>query len=170
MISAKHDRLVIAISSRALFDLDESHQIFEEQGVDAYGRYQIEHENDPLDPGTAFPLVQKLLRLNDGGELNRVEVILLSRNSGDTGLRIFNSIQYHGLEISRAAFTNGRTPYGYIPAFGAHLFLSTHSDDVVRALEAGFAAATILPSTPKFAGLAYCQAVSWRHRRHKNHR
>lgn len=153
MTRRESDRLVIAISSRALFDLDESHQIFEEQGVDAYARYQIEHENDPLDPGIAFPLVQKVLRLNDGRETNQVEVILLSRNSGDTGLRIFNSVQYHGLEISRAAFTNGRSPYGYIPAFGAHLFLSTHSKDVIRALEAGFAAATILPSTPRFGHL-----------------
>lgn len=147
------DKLVVAISSRALFDLDESHGIFETQGVDNYARYQIEHENDPLEPGIAFSLVQKLLRLNEDHDAPLVEVILLSRNSGDTGLRIFNSIQHHGLDISRAAFTNGRSPWGYIPAFGAHLFLSAHTRDVIRALDAGFAAASILPSTPSFGHL-----------------
>ena len=83
-----HDnrKLVVAISSRALFDLQDSHRMFEEQGIEAYCRYQVEHENEPLKEGTAFPLVQKLLQLNDIGEpRERVEVILLSRNSADTG-------------------------------------------------------------------------------------
>ena len=147
MSSTFPDKLVIAISSRALFDLDESHQVFVEQGVDAYCRYQIDHEEDVLKPGIAFPLVQKLLALNDAdtGE-PRVEVILLSRNSADTGLRVLNSIRYHGLKITRAAFTRGESTYRYINAFGAHLFLSASQDDVRKALEAGCAAATILPS------------------------
>lgn len=141
------DKLVVAISSRALFDLDDSHRIFMEKGLDAYVDFQVEHENEVLEPGIAFPLVRKLLALNAETEENpRVEVILLSRNSGDTGLRIFNSIQHYGLDIVRAAFTNGASPYAYIPAFGAHLFLSADAGDVVRALNAGFAAATILPS------------------------
>ncbi|MEM9532433.1 MAG: 5'-nucleotidase [Pseudomonadota bacterium] len=144
---------VVAISSRALFDLDQSHQLFEAEGVDAYSRFQIDHENDVLRPGIAFPLVQKLLRLNElarqvnpGQEAPLVEVILLSRNSGDTGLRIFNSIESHGLDIVRAAFTNGASPFAYVESFGADLFLSTNHDDVREALNAGFAAATILPS------------------------
>lgn len=145
--AAAQEKLVVAISSRALFDLDDSHRIFTDEGLDAYVDYQVKHEDDVLEPGIAFPLVRKLLALNDETEENpRVEVILLSRNSGDTGLRIFNSIQHYGLDIVRAAFTNGASPYAYIPAFGAHLFLSANADDVMRALTAGYAAATILPS------------------------
>jgi len=138
-------RLVVAIASRALFDLDESHQIFEEQGAGAYARYQVEHEEMPLAPGVAFPLVRKLLALNTG-EQRRVEVTLISRNSADTGLRIFNSIRHHGLDITRAAFTRGESPYRYIESFGAHLFLSASQEDVEKALDAGIAAATIMPS------------------------
>lgn len=136
--------LVIAISSRALFDLDESNEVYETQGVDAYAQYQIAHENEILLPGVAYPLVQKLLDLNQ--DKKRVEVILLSRNSADSGLRIFNSIQHYQLEIIRAAFTGGESPYRYINAFGAHLFLSTNPADVAHALQSGCAAATILPS------------------------
>lgn len=136
--------LVVAISSRALFDLDESHLVFEEGGEEAYSRHQIEKEGEPLAPGVAFPLVRKLLALN--ATAPRVEVILISRNSADTGLRIFNSIRHHRLDISRAAFTRGESPYRYIGAFGAHLFLSANAEDVRKALDAGIAAATILPS------------------------
>lgn len=138
------DKLVLAISSRALFDLSESHRIYEAEGVEAYRQYQIDHEDEVLAPGDAFPLVQKLLGLNAQLELARVEVVLVSRNSADTGLRVFNSIQHHGLGISRAAFVGGRSPYPYLAAFGSHLFLSTHAEDVRSALDAGFAAATIL--------------------------
>lgn len=140
-------KLVVAISSRALFDLDASHRVFMEEGVDAYCRYQIEHENDVLPPGIAFPLVKKLLALSDAETgAPKVEVILLSRNSADTGLRVFNSIRHHGLRITRAAFTRGESTHRYISAFGAHLYLSASQDDVRKALEAGCAAATILPS------------------------
>ncbi|MEQ1636373.1 MAG: 5'-nucleotidase [Methylococcales bacterium] len=138
-------KLVVAISSRALFDLDESHQIFEMEGKAAYCRYQIEHEDKLLAPGFAFSLVKKLLAINQAGAaLPLVEVILLSQNSADTGLRVFNSIAHHSLDITRAAFTSGVSPYGYIPAFGADLFLSSNADDVIKALTAGYAAATIL--------------------------
>lgn len=139
------DKLVVAISSRALFDLGESHALFEREGLDTYRRYQIERENDLLAPGIAFPLVQKLLRLNRSGG-PRVEVILLSRNSADTGLRIFNAIEHYGLGIERAAFTNGAPTHAYIQPFRADVFLSANHDDVAHALAAGVAAATILPS------------------------
>ncbi len=139
--------LVVAISSRALFNLDESHTVFENEGVEAYCRYQVEREEIPLEPGVAFSLVKKLLALNERDPANPcVEVILLSRNNADTGLRIFNSIKHHHLNISRAAFTRGESTHPYISAFGAQLFLSAEPGDVRRALEAGFAAATILPS------------------------
>jgi 5'-nucleotidase len=138
-------KLVVAVSSRALFDLDESHTIFETQGKEAFCRYQIEHEDETLAPGYGFSLVKKLLSLNiHCPDSPLVEIILLSQNSADTGLRIFNSIAHHGLNITRAAFTSGASPYSYIAAFGAHLFLSSNADDVSKALTAGFAAATIL--------------------------
>jgi len=143
----QQNHLVIGIASRALFDLGASHEVFEKEGVEAYCRYQIEHEDDPLEPGVAFNLTRKLLALNNADPNNpRVEVILLSRNSSDTGLRIFNSIHHHKLDITRAVFTRGESPFRYVPAFGVHLFLSAAPDDVRTALEAGYAAATILPS------------------------
>lgn len=140
-----NDTLVIAISSTALFDLADSHRIYLESGVDSYAKYQIEHEDDLLDPGAAFGLVKKLLALNeDTVDKPRVEVILLSRNSADTGLRVFNSIENHQLQITRAAFTSGNSPYLYASAFGAHLFLSTNPYDVKQAIDNGIAAATIV--------------------------
>jgi 5'-nucleotidase len=141
------NKLVIAISSRALFDLDASHAIYEKEGLAAYAAHQVANEDNPLQPGDAFPLVKKLLGINEllAGE-PRVEVILLSRNTADTGLRIFNSIQHYGLPIVRAAFCGGHSPYPYATAFGCHLFLSTEADDVRLALENGLAAATLLSS------------------------
>lgn len=138
--------LVVAISSRALFDLDESHAVFESQGLKAYAEYQVSRENEFLQPGEAFQLVKKLLALNDD-EINHqgVEVILMSRNSADSGLRIFNSIEHHGLNIHRAVFTNGESPYRYMQAIGTDLFLSGHAEDVRQSLQAGFASALILP-------------------------
>jgi len=138
--------LIVAISSRALFDLDESHAVFESQGLEAYAEYQISRENEILQPGEAFQLVRKLLALNSSVPRHQgVEVILVSRNSADSGLRIFNSIEHHGLDIQRAVFTNGESPFRYMKAIGTGLFLSGHADDVRQALRAGFAAAMILP-------------------------
>ena len=141
------NKLVIAISSRALFNLDDSHQVYRSDGLQAYSEYQVAREDDPLEPGEAFPLVHKLLRLNDRlGEDSRVEVVLLSRNSADTGLRVFNSIQHYELPISRAAFCGGESPWRYIRAFGCQLFLSNEAEDVRNALECGVAAATLVSS------------------------
>lgn len=138
-------QLTIAVSSRALFDLEQAHKVYVEEGVEAYCRYQIEHEHETLDPGVAFPVVKKLLALNRDDE-RRVEVILLSKNSADTGLRVFKSIEHYGLDITRAAFAGGMSPYRYAKPFGAHLFLSADPADVCVALQEGLAAATILPS------------------------
>ena len=143
--------LIVALSSRTLFDLDESNRVFEEEGVEAYRQYQIAREDEPLEPGVAFPLVQKLSRLN-AHLPGRIEVILLSRNAADTGLRVFNSIQHHGLAIERAAFCGGESPYRYMEAFGCDLFLSTVAEDVRHALAAGVAAATLLPSKAQSGG------------------
>ncbi len=138
--------LTVAISSRALFDLDESNHVYENQGLEAYRQYQIAREDQVLAPGEAYPLVKKLLYINELLGKSRVEVILLSRNSADTGLRIFNSIKAHKLDITRAAFCGGERPYRYVRAFGCDLFLSTHPDDVAHALSHGVAAATLLAS------------------------
>src|SRR3989304_968463 len=139
-------KLIVAISSRALFDLEESNRVFEQQGVEAYYEYQLEHEDELLAPGVAFELVKKLLALNVLPPARpRVEVILLSRNTADTGLRIMHSIEHYRLDITRAAFTGGESTYPYVPAFDAHLFLSANPDDVRKALDAGDAAATVLP-------------------------
>ncbi|MDX2417155.1 MAG: 5'-nucleotidase [Xanthomonadales bacterium] len=137
--------LVVAISSRALFDLDESHSVFESEGLEAYAEYQISRENEFLKPGEAFQLVKKLLALNaDETNHQGVEVILVSRNSADSGLRIFNSIEHHDLDIERAVFTNGESRFRYMKAIGTDLFLSSHAEDVRKALNAGFASAMIL--------------------------
>ena len=140
--------LVIAITARALFDMEDSHDLYEREGVEAFSAYQRAHEDEPLAPGIAFPLVRKLLALNHSAPTDapRVEVILLSRNSADTGLRIFNSIQHHRLDIRRATFTSGAPVWPYIKPFGAQLFLSANPESVRRALEAGIGAATILPA------------------------
>ncbi len=150
MPDANANPLIVAISSRTLFDMEDSHALFERDGLEAYAAFQRSHEEDLLEPGVAFPLVRKLLALNEGApaEAPRVEVILISRNSADTGLRIFNSIAHHGLGIRRAAFSNGAPPFPYIRPFGADLFLSTHAEDVRSALAAGVAAATLLPAKP----------------------
>jgi 5'-nucleotidase len=140
-------KLVIAISSRALFNLDDSHQVYKTDGLQAYSEYQVAREDEPLERGEAFPLVQKLLRINERlGEDSKVEVVLLSRNSADTGLRVFNSIQHYNLAISRAAFCGGESPWRYINAFGCQLFLSNEAEDVRYALECGVAAATLVSS------------------------
>lgn len=143
-------KLIIAISSRALFDLDESHRIFETEGKKAFCHYQIAHEEEILEPGLGFALAKKFLAINQTFPKSPlVEIILLSQNSADTGLRIFNSIRHYKLDITRAAFTSGNSPYAYISAFSAHLFLSTNTEDVIKALTSGFAAAIIMSSSNK---------------------
>ena len=138
-------KLIIGISSRALFDLDESHEIYEKHGLKSYEEYQIDNEDKTLKPGQAFSLVNKILNINDlyDGD-DRVEVILLSRNTSDTGLRIRNSIEDHNLNISRAAFCGGESPHRYVKDFGVHLFLSSSIEDVKLAIQSNVAAATIM--------------------------
>ena len=136
--------LTVAISSTALFDLSESDDIYKNQGLEVYRRYQIEHEDVILQPGDGFHLVEKLLNINRILGKPRVCVILLSRNSADTGLRVFNSIGAYQLDITKAAFCGGESPYRYINAFDCDLFLSTDASDVRQALEQNVAAAMLL--------------------------
>jgi 5'-nucleotidase len=141
------NKLVIAVASSALFDLSESDRVFREQGVEVYRRYQRDNENTVLGAGVAMPLIKRLLRLNDGVTESLVEVILLSRNDPDTGLRVFNSIEHYNLDISRAVFVSGGNPFRYMNAFNASLFLSASADDVRRAVDRGLPAGRVFPTT-----------------------
>jgi len=146
------DKLVVAISSRALFDLEEENTIFEKDGLDAYYAYQLEHENIPPKEGTAFRLVKNLLKINDyfGKDERQVEVIILSKNNAATSLRITNAIEHYNLNIERSGWTSGRDMANYLNAFSVDLFLSADEKDVAKALQNNVAAAKILPSLSSF--------------------
>lgn len=145
--------LVVGVSSRALFDLRTEDEIFEKQGLEAYTQYQIAHEEEILRPGAGFGLVRAILSLNRLVPDRRVsEVIIMSRNSADTSLRIFNSIRHYGLDIGRAALTSGASLVPYLRAFEVDLFLSAHEKAVQAAVDAGVAAAQIYPTPPEAPG------------------
>ena len=139
--------LVIGISSRALFDLDEENKIYEEQGLDAYEAYQLSHEEEILKPGSGFALVKALLKLNERYKKHMVEVLIMSRNSANTSLRIFNSMKHYGLDITRAVLTSGASLSPYLSSFGVDLFLSANEEDVKKAINDGFAAGRIYTNT-----------------------
>ena len=147
VLNPNNNLLTISISSRALFDMSESHSVFTDKGVNAYTQYQVDNEDVPLQPGPAFNLIKKLLKLNDSfsSSERKVDVILLSRNSGNTGLRVFNSIKYHKLDITRAAFCGGGDPWRYVRPFNSHLFLSLDPEDVSQALKIGVASGNLVP-------------------------
>jgi len=142
------EKLVIAISSRALFNLEEENAIFNEEGLESYYKHQLEHLDDPLAKGSGFRFVQNLLAINKRFENKRIEVIILSRNNAATGLRIGRSIEHYNLDIERTGWTAGTPVSRYLEAFKVDLFLSVHSSDVEEAVNSGIAAATILPHTP----------------------
>ncbi len=145
-----HNCLVVGISSRALFDLEEENRLFERQGVEVYRAFQREHECDVLQPGTAFHVIKELLSVNAHavGDQRLIEVVVMSRNTPDTGMRIFHSIDHYGLDITRAAFTGGEGLDRYLDAFSVDLFLSKSEGDVQAAINAGVAAA-LLCESPK---------------------
>lgn len=142
------NQLVVALSSRALFDFEEENRVFEESDDRAYMRLQSQRMQTPASPGMAFPLVRKLMAFNTP-ERQRVEVVVLSRNDPVSGLRVYHSAQSHGLPIQRGVFTRGRSPYRYLKSLGAHLFLSANASDVDQALEAGYPAAHVYPHSIK---------------------
>ncbi|MGQ0529960.1 MAG: 5'-nucleotidase [Panacagrimonas sp.] len=136
------NKLVVALSSRALFDFEDENRIFDEQGDAAYTRLQLDRLELPARPGVAYALVRKLLAFNGDGE-HRVEVVMLSRNDPVSGLRVFKSAEAGGLLLERGVFTRGQAPWRYLRPLGAHLFLSAHDADVAAALAAGFPAARV---------------------------
>ncbi|HCT6325445.1 TPA: 5'-nucleotidase [Morganella morganii] len=138
-------RLVVGLSSSALFDLTDSDDIFRTKGEDIYREYQRDQQDIPLEKGVAYPFIRRLLKLNELRPQDPlVEVILLSRNDPDTGLRVMNSIEYYKLPITRAVFLQGKSPYIYIPAFDIELFLSANQHDVKQAILAGYPTGQIL--------------------------
>lgn len=140
-------KLVISVASSALFDLTESHDIYKSQGVEEYRRHQEINIDVPFPKGVAFPFIRRFLAINEAFPKQLpVEVVLLSRNSPETGLRVFRSIRHYGLDISRAGFMTGRSPHEYIPAFNASLFLSANEDDVQSAIDLDYPAGVVLPS------------------------
>ena len=135
-------RLVVAISSRALFDFEEENRVFEARDDHAYMQLQLARLDVPARPGVAFSLVQKLLQFRDPAP--QVEVVILSRNDPVSGMRVFRSARHYALPIERGVFTRGASPWRYLRPLGAHLFLTTHEADVRSALEAGVPAARVL--------------------------
>lgn len=144
MAASLEGKLVVAISSRALFDFEEENQIFEQGDDRAYMRLQLERLDLPAKPGVAFSLVRKLLAFNEA-ESQRVEVVILSRNDPVSGMRVFRSAQHYGLPIERGSFTRGQPPWRYLRPLNANLFLSAHLSDVRAALGAGVPAAQVYP-------------------------
>jgi len=141
-------KLVVAVASSALFDLTESDKVFREQGEDAYREFQREREHEILPPGVAFPFLRRLLSLNGAAEDDRpVELVLLSRNDPDTGARVFRSAHALGIDLERAVFTSGASPWGYAESFGACLFLSANPSDVREAVQHGLPAGQVLPES-----------------------
>jgi 5'-nucleotidase len=139
-------QLVVAISSRALFDFEEENRFFEQSDDRAYMKLQLERLEIPAKPGVAFSLVKKLLAFNHG-EAPQVEVVILSRNDPVSGMRVFRSAQHYGLDIKRATFNRGEAPWRYLKPLHANLFLSAHLSDVRAALEAGVPAAQVYPQS-----------------------
>lgn len=139
-------QLVVAISSRALFDFEEENQVFEQGDDRAYMQLQLARLEQPARPGVAFSLVQKLLSFNDA-QHRRVEVVILSRNDPVSGMRVFRSAKHYELPIQRGVFTRGMPPWRYLRPLRANLFLSAHLSDVRAALEAGVPAARVYPQS-----------------------
>lgn len=138
-------KLVIAVSSSALFDMQESDCIFKQQGEEEYRKYQEKNVNIAFHKGVAFPFIKRLLSLNNSfPEEQPIEIILFSRNSPETGLRAFRSIQHYNLNITRACFSSGKENFQYLPGFNTCLFLSANQNDTKAANDCGFAAGTVL--------------------------
>ena len=144
-------QLVVAISSRALFDFEEENRYFEQSDDRAYMKLQLERLELPAKPGVAFSLVKKLLAFNQG-PAPQVEVVILSRNDPVSGMRVFRSAQHYGLPIQRGSFTRGQPPWRYLKPLNAHLFLSAHLSDVRAALDAGVPAAQVYPHSAHASG------------------
>ena len=146
-MTAQTEQLVVAVSSRALFDLEKEHQLFETQGYEAFRDFQVRKKDEPLKPGVAFPFVKRFLGLNKlFPNQEPFRVVALSRNSPETARRFFNSCRHYQLPIHAGAFTSGQSTFPYISAFKVSLFLSANAANVTRAIEAGLPGGLVLPN------------------------
>ncbi len=146
-MTAPTEQLVVAVSSRALFDLEKEHQLFETQGYEAFRDFQVRKKDEPLKPGVAFPFVKRFLGLNKlFPNQEPFRVVALSRNSPETARRFFNSCRHYQLPIHAGAFTSGQSTFPYISAFKVSLFLSANAVNVSRAIEAGLPGGLVLPN------------------------
>lgn len=141
-----NEKLKVAVSSRALFQLEKEEEIFQAKGKEEYEKYQVEHETDVLAPGAAFPIVKTLLELGE----DDVEVIVVSRNTSNTSLRVFNSIEAHGLNICRGFFTGGESIVGYLKSLDIDLYLTANDQSARDAIDAGIPAATMIASSAQY--------------------
>ena len=148
MMNEKPNTLVVGVSSRALFNLEKGNAIFENEGIEKYREYQLKNEDKELEPGSAFPLVQSLLSLNEFTESPIIEVVVMSRNSPETGVRMLNSIEKQGLDIERIALSGGEPLAPYIKAYGIDLFLSRDESDVQAIIDSGSCAAASIYAPP----------------------
>ncbi|MGB0466737.1 MAG: 5'-nucleotidase [Pontibacterium sp.] len=150
-------KLVVAISSRALFNFEQENEVYEMQDTSIYEQYQLERLEQAAKPGVAYSLIKKLLAFNGQGE-EHVEVVILSRNDPVSGLRVFHSGKEHGLSLERGVFTRGRSPFPYLKPLQANLFLSANADDIREALNLGFPAACVYPES-RAASETYAREV-----------
>lgn len=144
------NKLVVGISSTALFDLTREHQIFLDEGLEAFRKYQADHAATPPEPGAAFPFIRRLLHLNKlFSEQSPVEVVMLSRNDPEAGRRMMNAMPHYGLDITRSFFLSGSPPYPYMKSVNACLYLSTNKEEVKDAIAQGYPAGHVLPCAAK---------------------
>ena len=140
--------LVVGVSSRALFDLEQENEVFDKEGIEGFRKYQLEHENELLQKGTAFPLIESLLKLNSHAEKQIVEVVVMSRNSPETGVRVLKAIKHYNLTLTRLAFSGGEALAPFLDAFDVDLFLSKEEKDVQKIIDTGNCATALIYDPP----------------------
>ncbi len=140
--------LVVGVSSRALFDLEQENEVFNNEGIEGFRKYQLEHESEILKQGTAFPLIQSLLRLNTIANKQIVEVVIMSRNSPETGARVLKAIKHYNLPLTRWAFSGGEPLYPFLDAFDVDLFLSKDEKEVQKVIDTSNCATALIYNPP----------------------
>ncbi|XP_078256251.1 cytosolic 5'-nucleotidase 1A-like [Rhinoraja longicauda] len=141
--------ITIAVSSRTLFNMAEERAIYETDGLESYVKFQQEHENEPLKKGLAFALMKALETVNSRlhelypGTDEMFDVVLMTNNHAQVGVRLINSINHYGLSIERFCLTGGTSPISYLKAYHTNLYLSSDPVKVAKALSEGIAAATL---------------------------
>ncbi|XP_025310376.1 cytosolic 5'-nucleotidase 1B isoform X3 [Canis lupus familiaris] len=151
--------ITIAVSSRALFNMMDARKIYEEEGLEKYMEYQLNNENVILTPGPAFRFVKALQHVNARlrelypNEQDLFDIVLMTNNHAQVGVRLINSVNHYGLLIDRFCLTGGKSPIGYLKAYLTNLYLSADSEKVQEAIQEGIASATMFDGAKD---MAYC--------------